>query len=542
MGQSSITATRTRLSAITAALLTSCFGCSDSTTDDVRLDATDSDSNIADTSDDTGAPDSGAPDSGAPDSGATDSGATDSGATDSDATDVGGDATVESGAADAKSDANGDVFDASGDARSDANIDTGVVCPAVTPPVLEAFGGTTLDAAKWVTALPSTASPTVTISSGRVELSNGGHLATSASFDPKIAPVRATGEWKVAAAGNNERFSVLTRSSGTPTSGTAETSAGIECAISVGPSVSASFVGRAASVTDVVASGSMSIASGDTITFDAYDDGDLVICTFRKRGTTQIAAVIGNSAFRPSTNKVTFHDAARANATNTASLDHVIVEQGIPQLPLHEWRFDEDFPPVAEALVGNVNGTYGGSILRAGGFFGIGATMPGNENGYVTFGNGAGKFGTKDFTVSFWFWAPSSTSTRELFGTRNTSGPGQWFSLRQTGAQIVFEVSQDTSGTNAASVTSATYAEDAYHHLAAVRRGTRLELWIDGVLSSTSAATAGVANVSGTGALQFGRTSFTTTDAARFLGSVDILRLYESALGRCEMPVLATKP
>jgi hypothetical protein len=167
----------------------------------------------------------------------------------------------------------------------------------------------------------------------------------------------------------------------------------------------------------------------------------------------------------------------------------------------HRWVFGEGSGATVADLIGSITGTVSGGMSWGGpGRNGIGGYIQASpQNSYVDFGVPVGQFGTTVFTVMMWIQTTDKTRLFDLCGNRNYASNGNFFGLRfrgDTGA-VVAEVDQDQSGTNYAAATREGPAlnDGVWHHIAVVRAGPSLQLYVDGV-RNTLGVGAGPANVS----------------------------------------------
>ncbi|KZL48685.1 hypothetical protein A2T98_16555 [Nodularia spumigena CENA596] len=170
----------------------------------------------------------------------------------------------------------------------------------------------------------------------------------------------------------------------------------------------------------------------------------------------------------------------------------------------------------------------------------------GADNSFVSFGTQIGQFGISDFTLAFWLQTTESHRYFDIAGNRAAGSHGNFFCIRMTGKHesrpggiIASEVDQDQNGTNYIGVESKTagFNDGKWHHLAVVRQGTSLKLYIDGVISGNATGN-GVANIANGNAFKLGR-SLVGVDRkfapdARYSG----LRVYDTALNDSEISSL----
>ena len=147
----------------------------------------------------------------------------------------------------------------------------------------------------------------------------------------------------------------------------------------------------------------------------------------------------------------------------------------------------------------------------SGGRYGFGAQvqMQATSNSYVDFGVPPGQFGTNVFTVMFWFVASdASVPLWDVLTNRNEASAGNFFCMRMNSSGVMSaEVCEDESGTNyaAVSTTGAALNDNNWHHIAVVRAGPSLTVYVDGVLNNVGAAESGnPANISNNNTFRLG--------------------------------------
>jgi len=181
----------------------------------------------------------------------------------------------------------------------------------------------------------------------------------------------------------------------------------------------------------------------------------------------------------------------------------------------HRWVFDANSPSAAIDWIGTANGTYQNIKLGAPGRYAIGGYVEllGTQNSAVDFGTAVGQFGTADFTVMLWFNTKEPQRYYDVVGNRTAPSHGNFFSLRMTGnnpagksGQLSAEVDQDVNGTNYVAVESAQTGlnDGRWHHVAVVRTGPSLMLYVDGHLSASGAGK-GTANIANNNPFRLGR-------------------------------------
>jgi|GEM_PF-1916036 len=170
----------------------------------------------------------------------------------------------------------------------------------------------------------------------------------------------------------------------------------------------------------------------------------------------------------------------------------------------------------------------------------------GSDNSFVSFGTQIGQFGTNDFTVAFWVQTTEAYRYFDLAGNRAAGSHGNFFCIRMTGKHesrpaglIGSEVDQDQNGTNYIGVESKTagFNDGKWHHIAAVRKGTSLKLYIDGVVSGNGSGQ-GVANIANGNAFKLGRSLVGVHDKFAADARYSDLRVYDTALNDSDISSL----
>lgn len=162
----------------------------------------------------------------------------------------------------------------------------------------------------------------------------------------------------------------------------------------------------------------------------------------------------------------------------------------------------------------------------------------GSNNSCVDFGTGVGQFGTNDFTVAFWVQTSERHRLFDLVGNRTAGSHGNFLAIRMTGnhesspwGTVSAEIDQDERGTNYIGVNSqATGLHDGkWHHIAVVRQGTSLKLYIDGAMSASGSAS-GVANIANNNPFKIGRSLVGFDDKFAPDARYRDLRVFDEAL------------
>lgn len=135
--------------------------------------------------------------------------------------------------------------------------------------------------------------------------------------------------------------------------------------------------------------------------------------------------------------------------------------------------------------------------------------------------------GSTYWGFSAWVKSPASTAARALLSVGDTSGDNKLIVAVGGGGQGSNELGLSDSGTWKAD-TNTTVADDAWHHVVYVRRGSTQELWIDGVLKASAPASFSLASTDRwrLGVQQTGA----TTVGNHLGGSIDDLQVFSGVV------------
>jgi hypothetical protein len=212
-------------------------------------------------------------------------------------------------------------------------------------------------------------------------------------------------------------------------------------------------------------------------------------------------------------------------------------------LPAHQWAFDEADGTTALDSWGNVNGTLSPTAKRVspGNFSDKAVQIDGSDGSFINLGKNVGQFGTSDFTVSFWVNTRETLRYFDLIGNRTSVSHGNFFIIRMTGIHeiraqgtVFCELDEDGYGKNYVAVAGKSGLNDGqWHNIAVVRQGTKLSIYIDGVLTD-SKTSAGVTNIANGNDFRIGRSLYNTNthSVARFSPNAcfDDVRIYDKAV------------
>jgi len=126
-----------------------------------------------------------------------------------------------------------------------------------------------------------------------------------------------------------------------------------------------------------------------------------------------------------------------------------------------------------------------------------------------------------NLSAAFWVKFTSSTAGMVLMDLSNGGTTGLVIRTGPTAGTLGFDT---TGGTGTASYTPAAYNDGGWHHVLAIRRGTNLKMYVDGVNKLNYTITSGT-------------TTFTTVDVGRradgtnyFTGDIDQIKVWNEAL------------
>jgi len=146
------------------------------------------------------------------------------------------------------------------------------------------------------------------------------------------------------------------------------------------------------------------------------------------------------------------------------------------------------------------------------------------DNDFITVSSPTvGTFGTIDLTLEAWV-KTSNTSSPDLTIVSNRSD-GNYFTLRITSGKIGVEMGGDPyynfSG-------SKNIADDKWHHIAMVRKGQLVSIYIDGVFETSNSGSGGVANFISSVGITIGAT-YPSGNSSYFNGNIDEVRIWNEA-------------
>jgi hypothetical protein len=168
-----------------------------------------------------------------------------------------------------------------------------------------------------------------------------------------------------------------------------------------------------------------------------------------------------------------------------------------PQPPVSSWKLDNNTSDSAGAN----SGTTRGNPTYVAGKSGQAIRLDGDDD--VDLGNPATlDFSTGDWTISAWIKTTQSGTADENKGTIYAKGGDQTDGIRYTLAvnevtSGLITLTTDDNATKAQATGSTVVNDDLWHHVAGIRKGTQLLVYVDGALDGTGTVPAGY-DLSGT--------------------------------------------
>ncbi len=205
------------------------------------------------------------------------------------------------------------------------------------------------------------------------------------------------------------------------------------------------------------------------------------------------------------------------------------------------WPLDDGSGTVARDVTGNgSDGTLQGDPQWVTGKYGTALEFDGDD--FVDCGNqDILNFGTNDWTITAWI-KTTQTDRGTIFANGGDNGGGVRFTLATHEAnadKLTLTTDDDTTKVQAKGATVVIDGE--WYHVAGMRQGTTVSVYVNGVLDGTNTVPAGY-NLSGTsqahsliGAITDARDATGKTREKFYIGIIDDVRIYNSALTEPEL-------
>jgi len=251
-----------------------------------------------------------------------------------------------------------------------------------------------------------------------------------------------------------------------------------------------------------------------------------------------------------------------------AKVDYVedcVVNHKELAMMMEDWLFSAVAPSSANLVVhyefeGNLSdsssytgyhhGSPGGEVGYEAGVLGqaISLDRTDDSNDYVDCGNPAVlNFGTVDWSICAWVKTTQTGDTATVFanGGDNAGGIRYTLGIGEGGPDGVVTLTTDDDVDKVQAISSATVNDDRWHHVAGLRDGTTLAVYVDGMLEDTATLPDGY-DLSGAvqhnayvGAITDHVDATGQTLEKYFVGLIDDLRIYDYALSGAEIVYLA---
>ena len=321
--------------------------------------------------------------------------------------------------------------------------------------------------------------------------------------------------------------------------------------------------------TSTVPGATFSIASGliDVGSGGAFSDPNTISVVIKSgtgttgatlSGTTSISAVSGAATFSNlSINLTGTGYILTISSSGMSSVNTNTFTISTPSTPVGYWPLDEGSGTTTADLSGNNNtGTLTGASWTTGKLNGA-LSFNGTSN-YVTMGNPTAlQFGTNSFTIMNWFKTATGTARRMISnGHLNFTDPGYFIGVGPSGG-CAGCIGGGVGGPNQASslsfATTASFIDNTWHQEAMVINQTAhtAQIYIDGVaqtvsteastctsataVTSVNITTCGSLNATASGTEPFIVGSQNGGTAEWFSGSLDEVRVYNSALNSSQI-------
>lgn len=197
--------------------------------------------------------------------------------------------------------------------------------------------------------------------------------------------------------------------------------------------------------------------------------------------------------------------------------------------PKYHWQFNEREGNIAHDAIDGVHASLAKTELNGHGRIGNAVHLL-RKDSHINLGKEVGQFGTGDFTVAFGMKNISTHGDNELdiIGDQVMQGHGNFFSVRLTDRKIFFHVDENSRGKHYVKVATKRLSmvpNRAWFHVAVVRKGRTIQIYIDGVLAAEAASTTGIANINNNADVKLGHSRRGTPTA-----QYEDLRIYHTAL------------
>jgi hypothetical protein len=202
------------------------------------------------------------------------------------------------------------------------------------------------------------------------------------------------------------------------------------------------------------------------------------------------------------------------------------------------WPFDGNFLDIQNFGTGNV--AFGDPIF-APGKVADAVSFDGGSDGNpdaVVFNTQSGNFAASNFTIDFWIQT-STARLEAILNKRDLCAFGNFWDIRkQADGRILFEIDQSGPGDFFSLMSTTSINDGNFHHVAIVRAGTSITIYIDGVASGSGTAPS-IISVNNNAFLIAGSDVCVGTDGTQaFTGKLDELEFFSRALAVAEIQAI----
>jgi hypothetical protein len=206
--------------------------------------------------------------------------------------------------------------------------------------------------------------------------------------------------------------------------------------------------------------------------------------------------------------------------------------------PKYHWQFDERQGTSVVDTVSGVQSHLSKTAFEGHGRIGNALHLL-SKDSHVNLGKEVGQFGTSDFTVAFGMRVISTfpgiskgalkgpfkgklkdiLSEFDIIGDQVMQGHGNFFSVRlMDQGRIFFHVDENSEAKHYVKVATkrlSMVSNQTWFHVAVVRQGSTIKIYIDGVLEAEATSKTGVANINNNADVKLGRSRRLTPNAGR---------------------------
>ncbi|MEM6453070.1 MAG: LamG domain-containing protein [Cyanobacteria bacterium P01_D01_bin.105] len=205
--------------------------------------------------------------------------------------------------------------------------------------------------------------------------------------------------------------------------------------------------------------------------------------------------------------------------------------------PRYHWQFEEREGRTTTDIVSGIQASSFNAELTGHGRIGNAVQTLG-KTAYINLGKEVGQFGTSDFTVAFGMKSIVShgNDKRDIIGSQSRKGHGNFFLVRVTNRTIFFHIDENSKGKHYVKAQTdrlSVLPNKTWFHVAAVREGRKISIYIDGVLAAEAESKTGIANIENDTDVKLGHSRRGTPEA-----QYEDLRIYYKALSAEEIQSL----